>query len=76
MQQLSDTHISVRANWEAVSHFKMDEAWVYISEVDVLTLKNDIAKLLLGNTLDEYAKKFDVLVLAIELGMVCRARRL
>ncbi len=72
MQQLSDTHISVRANWEAVSHFKMDEAWVYISEVDVLTLKNDIAKLLLGNTLDEYAKKFDVLVLAIELGMACK----
>ena len=69
---LSDSHISVRANWEAVSHFKADEAWVYISDVDVLTLKNTIAKLLPSNTLDENAKKFDVLILAIELGMVCK----
>lgn len=69
---LSDSHISVRTNWEAVSHFKADEAWVYISDVDVLTLKNTIAKLLPGNTLDENAKKFDVLILAIELGMVCK----
>ena len=69
---LSDSHISVRTNWEAVSHFKADEAWVYISDVDVLTLKNTIAKLLPSNTLDENAKKFDVLILAIELGMVCK----
>ena len=69
---LSDSHISVRTNWEAVSHFKADEAWVYISDIDVLTLKNTIAKLLPGNTLDENAKKFDVLILAIELGMVCK----
>ena len=69
---LSDSHISVRTNWEAVSHFKADEAWVYISDIDVLTLKNTIAKLLPGNILDENAKKFDVLILAIELGMVCK----
>lgn len=69
---LSDSHISVRTNWEAVSHFKADEAWVYISDVDVLTLKNTIAKLLPSNTQDENAKKFDVLILAIELGMVCK----
>ncbi len=55
-------------NWEAVSHFKADEAWVYISDVDVLTLKDTVAHLLPSNTLDEQAKKFDVLILAIELG--------
>jgi type I restriction enzyme R subunit len=43
---------------------------VYISEVDTLTLKNDIAPLLLKNTLDENAKRFDVLMLAIELSML------
>ena len=72
VQSLSETHISVRENWEAVSRFKTDEAWVYISEVDALTLKNSVAKLLPSNTQDENAKKFDVLVLAIELGLVCK----
>ncbi|MBR5801849.1 MAG: DEAD/DEAH box helicase family protein, partial [Alistipes sp.] len=67
---LSDSHISVRAKWEQVSHFKDDAAWVYISELDTLTLKSDVAPLLAKNTLDENAKKFDVLVLAIELSML------
>ena len=67
---LSDSHISVRAKWEQVSHFKDASAWVYISELDTLTLKNDIAPLLAKNTLDENAKKFDVLVLAIELSLL------
>ena len=67
---LSDSHISVRAKWEQVSHFKENSAWVYVSELDTLTLKNDIAPLLTKNTLDENAKKFDVLVLAIELSML------
>lgn len=43
---LSDSHINVRMNWEAVSHFKTKEAWVYLSEVDVSTLSNKIAPLL------------------------------
>ena len=64
---LSDSHISVRQKWEAVSHFKKPESWVYISEVDVTTLSKDIAPLLPKDTLDENAKKFDVLALTIEL---------
>ena len=64
---LSDSHISVRAKWEAVSHFKDAESWIYISEIDVLTLKNEIASLLPKSTSDESAKKFDVLTLTIEL---------
>ena len=67
---LSDSHISVRTKWEQVSHFKEDGAWVYISELDMLTLKNDISPLLTKNTQDENAKKFDVLMLAIELSML------
>ncbi|MGM9740469.1 MAG: DEAD/DEAH box helicase family protein [Candidatus Cryptobacteroides sp.] len=67
---LSDSHISVRAKWEAVSRFKDAAAWTYISELDTLTLKNDISPLLPKNTLDESGKKFDILVLSIELGCV------
>ena len=67
---LSDSHISVRAKWEQVSHFKEEGAWVYISELDTLALKNDIAPLLTKNTQDENAKKFDVLVLAIQLSVL------
>lgn len=67
---LSDNHISVRAKWEQVSHFKESSAWEYISELDTLTLKNDIAPLLPKNTQDENVKKFDVLVLAIELSLL------
>jgi type I restriction enzyme R subunit len=67
---LSDAHISVRNRWEAVSHFKSDEAWVCLTTANVQTLKLDIAPLLPHNTQDENAKKFDVLMLAIELGFV------
>ena len=67
---LSDSHISVREKWESVSHFKEADSWTYLSDVDVLTLKNDIAPLLAKNTLDESAKKFDVLTLTIELGLL------
>ncbi|MBQ2371151.1 MAG: hypothetical protein II294_04800, partial [Muribaculaceae bacterium] len=64
---LSDNHISVRTRWEEVSRFKEDSAWVYLSELDIIALKDDIAPLLAKNTLDENGKKFDLLMLAIEL---------
>ena len=67
---LSDSHISVRNRWAAVCHFKSDDAWVCLTAGDVQTLKLDIAPLLPHNTQDENAKKFDVLVLAIELEFV------
>ena len=67
---LSDAHISVRNRWAAVCHFKSDDAWVCLTAGDVQTLKFDIAPLLPHNTQDENAKKFDVLVLAIELEFV------
>ena len=67
---LSDAHISVRNRWAAVCHFKSDDAWVCLTASDVQTLKFDIAPLLPHNTQDENAKKFDVLVLAIELEFV------
>ena len=70
VQLLSDYHISVREKWEQVSRFKEKSSWVYLSELDVLTLKNDIAPLLAKSTQDEYAKRFDILLLAIELSVL------
>ena len=67
---LSDSHISVRSKWEEVSHFKKEDNWLSLSEVDVHTLKNDIAPLLPKNTLEPTAKMFDALMLVIELGCV------
>ena len=70
VRTLSDSHISVREKWENVSRFKDEQSWVYLSEVDVNTLTTEIAPLLPKNTLDEGAKKFDVLMLLIELSML------
>jgi type I restriction enzyme R subunit len=67
---LSDSHISVRSKWEEVSHFKKEDNWLSLSEVDVHTLKSDIAPLLPKNTMEPTAKMFDALMLAIELSYV------
>ena len=67
---LSDSHISVRSKWEEVSHFKNEDNWLSLSEVDVHTLQNDIAPLLPKNTMEPTAKMFDALMLAIELSVV------
>ena len=67
---LSDSHISVRSKWEEVSHFKNEDNWLSLSEVDVHTLKNDIAPLLPKNTLEPTAKMFDAIILFIELSYV------
>ena len=70
VEALQDSHISVRAKWEAVSHFKEASAWTYISELDLMTLKTDISPLIPKTVLDESAKKFDVLTLSIELSYI------
>ena len=67
---LSESHITVRSKWEEVSHFKKEDSWLSLSEVDVHTLKNDIAPLLPKNTLEPTARMFDALILFIELSYV------
>lgn len=67
---LSDSHISVRSKWEQVSYFKKEESWLSLSEVDVHSLKNEIAPLLPKNTLEPTAKMFDALTLSIQLSLL------
>lgn len=68
--KLSDAHIAVRNHWPAVEKFRKPESWQYISEVDVLDLKNEIAPLLPKSMENELAKKFDLLALYVQLGLV------
>lgn len=68
--KLDDAHIAVRNNWPAVSKYREPASWQYISEVDVLDLKNEIAPLLPKSTENELAKKFDLLALYVQLGLV------
>ena len=70
VMSMSDSHISVRSKWEEVSYFKNEDSWLSLSEVDVHTLKSDIAPLLPKNTLEPTAKMFDALILFIELSYV------
>ena len=67
VKELSDHHISVRSKWAEVCHFKEQSSWVSLSNLDTWTLKNDIAPLITKNTSDVDAKRFDVLMLQIEL---------
>lgn len=68
--KLNDAHISVRNHWPAVNKYRNSVSWQYISETDVLELKNEIAPLLPKSLENELAKKFDLLSLYVELGMV------
>ena len=75
VQGLSDNHISVREHWGSVSRMRHSENWQYISLVDVEVLKQDISPLLAKNQTDESAKRFDLLVLTVELSQVSEAVR-
>ena len=68
--RLNDNHISVRAEWPAVTKFRDPDTWQHISSVDVIDLKNKIAPLLVKSTENELAKKFDLLSLYVQLGLV------
>ena len=72
VQNLSDSHISVREHWDSVSRMKHPENWQYISLMDVEVLKQDISPLLSKNQTDESAKRFDLLVLTVELSQVSK----
>ena len=67
---LSDANISVRQHWAIVDKFRKKESWDYVSSVDVIELKEQVAPLLVPGFENEAAKKFDVLMLNIQLSFV------
>lgn len=68
--ELKDTRIDVRKRLATVDKFRKKESWAYISPVDAAELKEKIAPLLIRHAGDEAAKKFDLLMLNIELSRV------
>lgn len=67
---LNTKHISVRQNIEVVDRFKNKESWVALSATDVLELKNKVARLILPEKDNEAAKKFDAIMLYIQLSVI------
>ncbi len=70
VSKLSDSHISVRQRWSVVDKYRQKDAWTYISSVDALELKEVIAPLVSDITSELGAKKFDILMLNIQLSIV------
>ena len=66
VSQLSRARIDVRAHLQTIEPYREREAWVCLSELDVAELKG-IAHLLPRPKENEAAKKFDVLMLYLQL---------
>jgi type I restriction enzyme R subunit len=67
---LNKNHISVRNVWQIVDKYSADKAWEYVSLVDGLEIRTDISPLLPATSDDENAKRFDLIVLLIELSLL------
>ncbi len=70
VKELKDTHISVRERWGTVVKYRNETAWEYISPIDVVEIKDALAPLVASIKGNEEAKKFDLLMLNIELSLV------
>lgn len=69
VSQLSRVRIDVRAHLQTIEPYREREAWVCLSDLDVAELKG-IAHLLPRPKENEAAKKFDVLMLYLQLEQV------
>ncbi len=58
-----------RPYWEIIEPFRAFYRWTYISETDVSRLK-EIGKLIPSEDGDEYAKRFDVILLHLQLSLM------
>jgi len=67
---LNTQRIDVRKNLQFIDKYKLESVWQYISKLNVLELKNHIASLLVPTQEDENTKRFDLLVLIIELSLL------
>ena len=69
VNSLSMARIDVRTKIESIEPYRSKDAWVCLSEVDVAKLKN-IASLLPRPNENEAAKKFDVLMLQLQIEQI------
>lgn len=73
VQGLNDKHISVREHWDLVDKYRKKDTWTYLSNTDGLELKEVISPLLVNNSANVGATKFDILMLNIELSQIDEA---
>lgn len=70
LMELRDESISVRRHWELVDRFRKESSWAYVSGIDAIELKEKVAPILIKHMTDNAAKRFDVLILNIQLSLV------
>lgn len=73
VMQLNHSHMAVKMNLETVEYFSRKDSWTYLSPIDVLSLKDCIAPILVKKQTDEKAKQFDCLLLDIMLARISSA---
>lgn len=67
---LSDNRIVVRMQWDIVSKYKNKDSWAYVPDLEAMRLKDSVSPLLPHPMEDEMAKKFDFLMLELQLSLV------
>jgi type I restriction enzyme R subunit len=69
-QQLNTDSFIVRQHWKEVEKYKDPNAWNALSDLDVKELFDHIAPLMSETDQDEMAKRFDVIMLDIQLSIL------
>jgi type I restriction enzyme R subunit len=69
-QALNGESFIVRQHWEIVEKYKDANAWNYLSDLDLKELFDHIAPLMLEEGQDEMAKRFDALMLDMQISVL------
>ena len=75
VDELNLQYINVRKNLLYVDKYKQTESWEYISLVDLNELKMFIAPILSPTKEDESAKRFDLLILNVQLSLLNTSKK-
>ncbi len=70
VKNLNQQRIDVRKNLIVVDKYRLASTWQYISPLDILEVKKQISPLITPVQEDENAKKFDLLVLSVEMSLI------
>lgn len=68
--QLNTHRIDVRRERSFVDKYRVAKSWQFLSKVDVLDLMHHLAPLMTPTTEDEGAKRFDLILLQLELSLL------
>ena len=69
-QALNEFSFIVRQHWEVVERYKDPNSWNALSDIDMKELFDHIAPLTIETDQDEMAKRFDVLMLDLQLSVL------